>query len=65
MGIDLDPASTHVFLCGNPAMIGIPESDDSTAGFPEPVGVVELLTERGFTLDRRRKSGNIHVEEYW
>jgi ferredoxin--NADP+ reductase len=65
MGIDLDPASTHVFLCGNPAMIGIPESDDSTAVFPEPVGVVELLTERGFTLDRRRKSGNIHVEEYW
>jgi ferredoxin--NADP+ reductase len=65
MGIDLDPASTHVFLCGNPAMIGIPEDDDSTAVFPEPVGVVELLTGRGFTLDARRQTGNIHVEEYW
>jgi len=65
MGIELDPASTHVFLCGNPAMIGIPEEDDSTTVFPEPVGVVELLTERGFTLDRRRRAGNIHVEEYW
>jgi ferredoxin--NADP+ reductase len=65
MGIDLDPGSTHVFLCGNPAMIGIPEEHDSTAVFPEPVGVVELLTKRGFTLDRHRQIGNIHVEEYW
>ncbi|MEE8375399.1 MAG: NAD(P)-binding domain-containing protein [Acidimicrobiia bacterium] len=65
MGINLDPGSTHVFLCGNPAMIGIPEDDDSTTVFPEPVGVVELLTERGFTLDRHRQIGNIHVEEYW
>lgn len=63
--IVLDPRSTHVFLCGNPAMIGIPEEDDSGTVYPSPTGVVELLTERGFTLDRRRQPGNIHVEEYW
>lgn len=65
-GVALDPARTHVFLCGNPAMIGLPdETDDGGLSFPEPTGVVELLMERGFTLDRRRRSGNIHYEEYW
>jgi ferredoxin/flavodoxin---NADP+ reductase len=65
MGIPLDPDSTHVFLCGNPAMIGIPDEKDTTTVFPEPVGVVELLTRRGLTLERRGRPGNIHVEEYW
>ncbi len=65
LGVGLDPGCTNVFLCGNPAMIGIPETNDDEMTFPEPVGVVELLTERGFTLDRRRSVGNIHVEEYW
>jgi hypothetical protein len=27
--------------------------------------VVQLLSERGFTLDRRNDPGNIHYEEYW
>jgi ferredoxin/flavodoxin---NADP+ reductase len=65
MVIDLDPRRSHVFLCGNPAMIGIPEQADSSVVFPQPQGVVELLTDRGFALDRRREPGNIHVEEYW
>jgi ferredoxin--NADP+ reductase len=64
MGIDLNPRTTHVFLCGNPAMIGLP-SRQAPESFPEPVGVVELLTDLGFALDRHPRSGNIHVEEYW
>ncbi len=65
-GVNLDPASTHVFLCGNPAMIGLPESHDGgEPEFPETTGVVELLSMRGFTLDRRNEPGNIHYEEYW
>jgi len=62
-GVGLDPDTTDVFLCGNPAMIGLPEGDDGE--WPEPQGVVELLVERGFTLDRRGDPGNIHFEEYW
>jgi len=66
LGITLDPQNTHVFLCGNPAMIGLPEGgDDGDQTFPETVGVVQLLVERGFTLDHRKKRGNIHYEEYW
>lgn len=64
-GVELDAASTHVFLCGNPAMIGLPEEVDGETQFPEVTGVVELLSERGFTLDHRNQRGNIHFEEYW
>ncbi len=64
-GGELDPSSTHVFLCGNPAMIGLPEEVDGVERFPETTGVVELLVERGFKLDRRNDPGNIHYEEYW
>ena len=66
LGKPLSPENTHAFLCGNPAMIGLPEEDDDgNVAFPETVGVVQLLTERGFTLDRRNEPGNIHYEEYW
>lgn len=65
LGVELDPTNTHVFICGNPAMIGLPEEVDGRTVFPHPTGVVELLVERGFTLDLRKRPGNIHVEEYW
>ena len=65
LGAPLDPANTHAFLCGNPAMIGLPEGEDGETTFPEPTGVIELLVERGFTIDRRGEPGNIHFEEYW
>ena len=65
LGLDLNPDTTHVFLCGNPSMIGLPEEGENGPEFPETVGVVQLLTERGFTLDKRKSPGNIHYEEYW
>jgi ferredoxin--NADP+ reductase len=65
----LDPATTHVYLCGNPAMIGVPEKDQTTGQlvYPKPPGVIELLTRRGFQVDRpaQKLRGNIHYEEYW
>ncbi|HET8740061.1 MAG TPA: ferredoxin--NADP reductase [Acidimicrobiia bacterium] len=66
LGAPLDPANTHVFLCGNPQMIGLPKwDDDGTMHFPEPRGVCEILHERGFTIDHLRERGNVHYEEYW
>ena len=64
-GIDLDPERTDVFLCGNPSMIGLPEEVDGQLRYPETTGVVELLVQRGFTLDHRKERGNVHFEEYW
>jgi ferredoxin--NADP+ reductase len=44
------PENTHVFLCGNPAMV------DQTS---------ELLQGEGFREHSRREAGQIHVERYW
>jgi len=49
-GVRLDPAETDVFLCGHPEMID---------------QVAAVLQSRGFTKDQGKKSGTIHVEEYW
>ena len=65
LGGPLGPADTHVFLCGNPAMIGLPKWEDENPIFPEPEGVCELLHERGFTIDHLKTKGNVHYEEYW
>jgi ferredoxin--NADP+ reductase len=66
IGHPLDPAKTHVFLCGNPKMIGVPEKGpDGKLHYPQPTGVVQLLEERGFKCDRPREPGNIHFEKYW
>jgi ferredoxin--NADP+ reductase len=65
LGVKLSPETSHIFLCGNPAMIGLPEDKDGEQVFPETVGVVELLAQQGFTLDLRTAPGNIHYEEYW
>jgi ferredoxin--NADP+ reductase len=69
LGKVLDPATTHVFLCGNPAMIGVPDKVPQTGErvYPQPAGVVEILEQRGFLVDQAnaRIKGNIHFEEYW
>jgi ferredoxin--NADP+ reductase len=68
-GFALDPARTHVYLCGNPKMIGMPAVDRASGEmtFPRPEGAVEALVRRGFSIDQPhlKKKGNIHVEEYW
>jgi len=48
--VALDPANTHVFLCGNPDMIQ---------------AVRDLLTPRGFVADTVKVPGNLHFERYW
>jgi ferredoxin--NADP+ reductase len=50
VGAPLDPATWHVFLCGNPEMI-----DDLDA----------RLKALGFTHHRRTQPGNLHFERYW
>ncbi len=69
LGAKLDPACTHVYLCGNPKMIGVPNIDKTTGNFvfPQPLGVIEILTQRGFQMDQPsvKLKGNVHVEEYW
>lgn len=69
LGEALDPAKTHVFLCGNPMMIGVPVKDRETGvrSYPKPMGVIELLEGKGFRADNAaaKLKGNVHFEEYW
>lgn len=69
LGQALDPERTHVYLCGNPKMIGVPTKDKATGQlvYPQPLGVVEILEKRGFQTDQPqiKLKGNIHFEEYW
>ena len=69
LGDSLDPTRTHVYLCGNPKMIGVPNVDKASgaAVYPQPLGVIEILSQRGFQMDQPsvKLKGNIHIEEYW
>jgi len=65
IGWDPDPANTHVFLCGSPVMIGVPVHEEDGEVFPKPIGMIEILTKRGFQPDRPRAPGNVHFEKYW
>jgi ferredoxin--NADP+ reductase len=69
LGRKLDPATTHVFLCGNPKMIGIPYKDKETGAwkYPQPFGVIEALERLGFRADNPtlKVDGNVHFEKYW
>jgi ferredoxin--NADP+ reductase len=69
LGQPLEPARTHVFLCGNPKMIGVPVKDRDTGQrvYPQPAGVIEILEKRSFQADQPQAKikGNIHFEEYW
>lgn len=59
----LSPGNTHVFLCGNPAMIGyVPPGADA----PENPGMLPLLRAAGFHYDvHEHQAGTIRFEKYW
>jgi ferredoxin/flavodoxin---NADP+ reductase len=73
LGWRLDPARTHVYLCGSPAMIGPPRLVRGELTFPQQRGMVEVLVARGFKLPAARSAvttaspsiGNIHFERFW
>lgn len=65
LGQPLDPYTYHVFLCGNPAMVGIPKEEHGQRTYPQPTGMIELLEHLGFQTDRPGQPGNIHFEKYW
>lgn len=66
LGFELNAETTHVYLCGNPSMIGIPNKADHPEGrYPKPRGAVEVLEGLGFRADEPKTPGNIHYEKYW
>lgn len=62
-GDPLSPTNTHVFLCGNPAMIGyVPPGAEP----PTTPGMLPLLRDAGFVDDEGSGgAGTIRFEKYW
>jgi len=60
-GDPLDPANTHVFLCGNPAMIGLVKAGEPIPARP---GMLPLLSAAGFT-NEVVGPGHVRFEKYW
>ncbi len=50
LGFEPDPATTHIFLCGNPGMVECMASDLEAGGFVEQT---------------KKQPGNLHIEKYW
>lgn len=65
LGRPMDPSRMHIFMCGNPSMIGLPTWEGDQPVFPTPRGASEVLTAQGFVLNRPGVTGNLHYEEYW
>jgi ferredoxin--NADP+ reductase len=64
-GLRLDPARTHVFVCGNAGMVGRPRETAEGLAYPEGPGMVEVLTTRfGLRIATPDRPGNIHFERY-
>ena len=67
-GVSISAEHTHVFACGNPAMIGIPKEDRKTGAlhFETAGGLVEILVEKyGLSIHKPRSPGQVHYEKYW
>ena len=64
-GISLDPLHAHVFLCGNPTMIGISRKSAASERVAEPESMLDIFLTRGFLPDRPNLPGTVHFERYW
>ncbi len=62
IGFALNPAHTHVFLCGTPDMIGLPTNSRQELN---PAGAIAFLKTMGFGLDTGAHTQNLHYERYY
>jgi len=64
-GFNLNSKSSHVFLSGDPAMIGASKKKGRWEYEHSKGGVIPVLTANGFEISTRFKPGNVEYECYW
>ncbi len=65
LGFVLTPENAHVFLCGDPQLIGAPKKLGGwNYEYPDH-GVFRLLTQFNFQLKTKFQDGNVEYETYW
>ena len=57
-GLRLEPRRCHVFLCGNPGMLGRWRLVEGRREYARPPGMIELLERRGYRVE---PSAGVHV----
>jgi ferredoxin--NADP+ reductase len=65
IGFNLNCKSSHIFLSGDPAMIGAPKKKGRWEYEHSKGGVVPIITANGFEVSTRFKPGNVEYECYW
>lgn len=64
-GFELSPGTSHIYLCGDPAMIGAPGKMGAWSYETAAGGVIPEIEKRGFSVKTKFKEGNISHEAYW
>ena len=64
-GFNLNCKSSHMFLSGDPAMIGAPKKKGKWEYEHSISGIIPILTSYGFEVSTRFKPGNVEYECYW
>ena len=64
-GFNLNSKSSHVFLSGDPAMIGAPKKKGRWKYEHSTSGIIPILTSYGFDVSTRFKPRNVEYECYW
>ena len=65
LGFALTPESCHVFLVGDPEMIGAPKKLGGWEYEHPNYGLIRILQKYGFSIKTRFKGGDIIYESYW
>jgi ferredoxin--NADP+ reductase len=65
-GFEINSSNTHVYLCGNPIMIGAPKLVSGVEVFERTGGMVALLqSQYSLKTNYRGCTGTINFEKYW
>ena len=64
-GFNLNSDSSHVFLSGDPNMIGTPKRKGRWKYEDSVSGIIPILTSHDFEVSTPFKTGNIGYECYW
>jgi len=65
IGFPLTAESSHIFLCGDPGMIGAPKKRGGWEVEERQLSLVGLLNDNGFVTETKFQTGNITFEAYW
>lgn len=65
LGFHLSPQTSHVFIAGDPSLIGAPKKKGAWASELPNHGLINILTNHQFSIRTKFSEGTIEYESYW